>query len=561
MQRQRHIRRLATVGWIAAGIPILTSAVSAVRQGWVPFGDTAIVAAKVADVLTDDPPLVGGWTSLGKFETEPLHHAGPLAIWLLAVPTRLLGAPGAGMVVGAALIALASLAGIAVLLRRMGRIGTELAVLALVVGMILRLNGERMVEPNAPHVGILPLLLAMVAALGVMAGHHRHLWVLIGAGSLAAQTHLGYAPLIAGLLVLATVAIVIDARADDGERTQLLHRVVPIGVAIGAAAWIGPIVDQLFGSHNITRLLSARAGSDEPTVGWSRALDLTVDAASVPGGWLRRDAIEGMLPDPGWVAVAWAVVMVAVVVAFALWARRESNRYELAVAAVALTMLVVGAASASSVTELDVGGGLLYYRFFWWPVGVMFTLAVVRAVVLAGRSVPAAAVFSEGLDDTRHGMVVAGAVAIVAIGLAPLAHEPPNAARIEVLTPLVDHAAAVERQVGTNIVLHLDDPAAVEQANDGFALLLMAPTMIAELRIAGVDLDFPDEPFDPVGLGPIAAYAFDHAAAESDRPHVWFRVGAAASEPPPAGFELVAFDDGSSGSALPSPSALWVGSG
>ena len=92
MENQRSVRRLATVGWVAAAVPIVTSAVSALRQGWIPFGDTRSFAAKVVDVFSDDPPLVGGWTSLGKLETEPLHHAGPLGIWLLAFPTKLVGA-------------------------------------------------------------------------------------------------------------------------------------------------------------------------------------------------------------------------------------------------------------------------------------------------------------------------------------------------------------------------------------------------------------------------------------------------------------------------------------
>ena len=555
-RRSDLANRLLDAGWVLAGVPIATSAFVNVRRGWIPGGDVGIVAAKTVDVFSDAVPLVGGWTSLGQSADEPLHHAGPLGLWLLAVPTRVFGPPGGGMVVGAALLALVSLVAIALLARRTMPLRMEVALLALTLGAVARLGGERLTDPNAPHVGVLPLLVSMVATIAIVAGSRRSLWVLVMAGSLAAQTHLGYAPLILVLVALAAAVLAIDARRDGDARALIVRRTAPVGIGIGLVAWSGPIIDQLFGSQNLTRLLSTRAEDDGPTVGLGQGLDLAVDTAAVPGGWIRQDAADGVLAEPGLLAYGWAICMVVAVAVFGVDAWRRRDRLEFGVALVGGVMLVVGTISAASVKTILIGTGLLYYRLFWWPVGVVFTLAVAAGVMRVLRdSRPRLA------EQPRLPAGAAGLTVVLALVVVPAAHSAVAPDSVAFFEATVDHAAAIDRLLGSDaaIVLRLDDPA-TERANDAFAVLLTAPSMIAELRLHGVDVEFPDEPFDPTSLGPIAAYQFDNRAPASGRPEVWFRVGDAALEPPPEGFTVVSFDEGSA-APLRFPSAVWLADG
>ena len=117
----RQVTWALTAGWAATALAPLTSAVALVRSPWTPVIDNAVIAAMTVDSLSTDPPLLGMPTSLGIQDGVPLSHPGPLGFWLLALPTRLWGEPGDGLVVGALLLTMASLATIAFLLRRRGR--------------------------------------------------------------------------------------------------------------------------------------------------------------------------------------------------------------------------------------------------------------------------------------------------------------------------------------------------------------------------------------------------------------------------------------------------------
>jgi cytochrome bd-type quinol oxidase subunit 2 len=299
------------------------------------------VAAKVADTLTSDPPLVGGWTSLGRFDDEPLHHAGPLGIWVLAVPTRILGDPGAGLVVGAALISMASLGLVAACVRRWGEPHLEVLFLGFTALMVASLGGDRLIDPNAPQIGVMPLLVVLVATVGVLAGHDRQLWALVAAGSLASQTHLGYLPLIGVMVVLVGAWLLVDTRRHPAARPRRWTRDVPVAVAIGLLAWVGPIVDQVAGSRNLTRLVAERIGSDDPTQGFGEAFRLLVAYTTVPAHWMGERAQNVPLGDPSAFEVIVSLIVLAVAVAGFVDAVRRRDRVRRSLGAVALVAIPI----------------------------------------------------------------------------------------------------------------------------------------------------------------------------------------------------------------------------
>ena len=87
----------------ATALPTAVSGLLAVRQGWAVALDDGAIAVGVHDTLSLQPQLVGLYTSLTSFSGSGtrLHNLGPLEFWLLAVPGRIFGPTGSGLVLGA----------------------------------------------------------------------------------------------------------------------------------------------------------------------------------------------------------------------------------------------------------------------------------------------------------------------------------------------------------------------------------------------------------------------------------------------------------------------------
>ena len=107
-------RPLTLAAGAAAALPVAGSTARAVRTGWEPTDDKAIIATRAWDVLTRHPPLVGQYSEAGYVTGHPAHDLGPMLYWLLAVPVRI-GGPAAmavtmGIVNVAAVLAAVALA-------------------------------------------------------------------------------------------------------------------------------------------------------------------------------------------------------------------------------------------------------------------------------------------------------------------------------------------------------------------------------------------------------------------------------------------------------------------
>jgi hypothetical protein len=568
--------RLLTLGWAVVGVVVVVSAVDLVQSGWAPVIDNALTAAMTVDSLSVDPPLVGMPTSLGLEGGAPLSHPGPLAFWLLAVPTRMLGEPGHGLVVGATLVSLVSVAGVALLLRRRGDIVLEALGLGLVAAMVIALGGQTFASPLNPHLGILPLLLCMLAVWGTLAGHHRQLWVVVLAGSVAAQTHLGYGLLVAALVAVTSVGLAVDVvRSAGPRRRRLTRQVIPVAVLAGLLAWIGPIVDQLFGSGNLTRLVRSQA-RDRPAAGFDHGLDVAVEMTSLPPRWLLGHARDQSLADPSVVRIALSLVTTALVVGLLVWALRRRDRALASLAIVSVVSLAAAVVTSARVVDptatpfFDVESALLY-RLFWWPVGVVFALTVLWGTYHALS--PVLGWRAANVDGRRMRLpLVAGLVAGVALvgwssytgpveGLeAYYSHEDGNAEAI----------ANLPGSPGTVALLFVPEGTAPPKATTAKAppdvwdlgphqRYGLATNLVAQLRLRGITVRFADEPDD--GIIFMRAYRNEHRARGDEDVTLLYLVGPAVNEDPPPGYRRLSSAGAGSGEpqdGFTVPSAVYV---
>ncbi len=70
----RPVRIGATVFVI---VPIITAVIRALRNDWFPIGDNALLFIRTRDVLTEDHPYLGSWTSASR----------PSSCWVRLVST------------------------------------------------------------------------------------------------------------------------------------------------------------------------------------------------------------------------------------------------------------------------------------------------------------------------------------------------------------------------------------------------------------------------------------------------------------------------------------------
>lgn len=546
----RWVRRGLTAGWATVWVAPVTSAVAIARAGWTPVVDNALIAAMTLDSLTADPPLVGMPTSLGLESGIPMSHPGPLGFWLLAPTARLLGEPGHGLLVGTVLLSVASIAAIAVLLRRRHDEVLEGVALLLVAAMVAALSGGLLSSPLNTHLAVLPLLLCLVATSGVAAGHHRQLWVVVLSGSLAAQVHLGSVVIVATLVLVSTACVAVDAVRRPGPlRRRLVRRIVPIGVALGVAAWIGPILDQLFGTGNLTRLARSSSAEQSPA-GFDHGLDLAVEMTSFPPRWLLGRAHDEDLADPGALRVALSVAAVGTLLAVVVLAVRRRDRPTASLGAVAL--VGVAAATLTSARLIDplaspyfTPQNALLYRLFWWPVGAMFAIALVRGVVgtLAAtrtRRAPGAV-----RSPAQTVAVAASAFALVALGSAGHVSPPPQLGSYFAHETVNANAIAALPGRPDRVTLRFELPSGRPPAARPSGVWDTGPgqryayalNLVAQLRLRGIEVRFAEEPFDGITFS--LAYRDDHRGVGSEDPELLFVAGPGAAHARPPGYTLL----------------------
>lgn len=400
--RQLRIRRLrirdvhvVTLAVVVALVPIVVAVARHSGGRWIPYGDNALLEIRIRDVFSIEHfPLLGTWSSASLTAGTDLNHPGPLLFLVLAVPVRVFGG-GTGVALGVGLLNAACIVGCAVVARRVRGVTGALVICAVSAVLGWTMGSTMLTDVWQPHVLMFPYLFALVLAWAVASGHVRFVVPLAAVCSLLLQTHLGYAFLVPTLVLVALVG----AFAVTRDVRRLL-RWTGIAAGVTVVLWLPPLVEQLFGDANMSRILSG-GSSESPTIGGSLALRLLGAVVALPPWWSRSsfadtivatryDADGVSVSPPGLPGVATAVVgiilVVAVLVAVGILARRRADRAGVVGVVVALSMTLVGLVS---LTISPIGAlGLTPHQMRWlWPLGafIVFVAAAPLIAVAAQR--------------------------------------------------------------------------------------------------------------------------------------------------------------------------------
>jgi hypothetical protein len=382
VRRAGWTRLLPMLGLAALAIPVVTAAVVALTQLWLPPSDHGIIEVRVADVGGPMTPLVGAYSRLG------WNHPGPMAFWLLALPYRLLGGSARGLLLGALVINTAAIIGCLVLARRRG--GTTLMVLTgLVMAVMIRGYGAAFLfhiwNPDMPA---FPTAFLILATWSVIEGDLRVLPAVVAVSCFAWQTHLGYLPVTGGLAVIALVATVVhlvkergEARSPAGSVTMWRRPTVVLTVtALTALVCLAPLLIEQATTRpgNLRLIVESFVNPTDPSAGLGRAARVSAKHLAPLGTWVTGDdpaelftgAAKGGNP-----LLLLYPLLAGVLAAAAAWRARAGD----ALRFVALTaMTVVVAFAAVSRTT----GPPYNYLFNWLrPVSALFWAAVIWAVL------------------------------------------------------------------------------------------------------------------------------------------------------------------------------------
>ncbi len=384
----RRLADLVTLAlWLVLVAPLAVGLVTVHRPRWFPVADLAQTELRVRDVGTVHTPLVGLAGRIGPW-FDPGSHPGPLSFWFLAPVYRLLGS--SSWAVEASAVTLHAVA-VGLVLWMAGRRGGLALVAATAAGLavLTRFYGFHVfLEPWNPYLPVTWWLVLVFAVWSVLDDDLAMVVPAVVAGSFCAQTHLPYVGLVGGLAAFTAAALAIMAwkarRAGDRAWLRRIGRWSAIAGGLGVALWAAPLIDQIWGVHNLTRIKDSVASPTESISGFRTGpaeLLRNLDPVTL---WTRRD-LSGVSLSRGvpWFAVAMVVLWaLAAVGAWFLGHRRLVRLHAVVAAALALAVF--------SSTRIY---GLLWYYLFLWAWGLLTVMALATAwtaAVVARRRVPAA---------------------------------------------------------------------------------------------------------------------------------------------------------------------------
>ncbi len=372
------------LAWAALAVPAFLAGLPALAL-LVRVATTLPADAKVAG----DPAVIELYTLrattgaqlLGPYSRFGFHHPGPLLFYCLAPFYLAFGRNYAALCLGALVLNLAGLAGIAVIVSKQAGSVRRGLVLAALLSYMVYLQPEILVSAWNPDAAIVPLAFALVAFAAVMAGRTACLPWAVLAASVAAQSHLACAPPVACAALLWPVAAVIRRkwRHDAGGASiSGGGRHAAAASLVGTLAWVPVVIEQLRDSPGNLTLIGRFLREPHE----SRPLGPTLVAVGDQvSAWLvgifgvRSQAV----PNPTLAAlegvVAVALLVLLVVGGLRSWKRRDA----FALASCGSAILLFGV--AVFVTR-GVVGTLHPYLVRWVSaIGLLATIGAVIAFV------------------------------------------------------------------------------------------------------------------------------------------------------------------------------------
>jgi len=275
---------------LAAAVPVIAATVKAVRAGWVPGADQAIIATRAYDVFTSHSPLVGQYTLAGNVTGQVTHSLGPLLFWLLALPAHFSGPIAMTVTMGA--VNTLAIVGSVALARRRGGLVLMFASAVAIALMCQSLAAETFHDVWNPSAGLFPFLLLIFVSWSLACGDYRLLPLAALLASFVVQAHLMYLPPTVGLALVALGGLALTLRqrrradAGGGPRRRSLLAWAGAALVVLMLCWSAPVVDELRGNPGNMTLVVRSATSRRATLGASVGWHAVVRAVGVRPWWL-----------------------------------------------------------------------------------------------------------------------------------------------------------------------------------------------------------------------------------------------------------------------------------
>jgi hypothetical protein len=445
---------------LGAAIPVIDSAVKAVRAGWVPAGDDGIIATRGWDVLTAHTPLVGQYSEAGLvIRGQVMHSPGPILYWLLAIPARY--GSVSSLAVTMATVNTLAIVGCVALARRRGGLPLMFAAALGIALMSQSLPTESMHDIWNPAAGLYPFLLLIFLAWSLSCGDYRLLPLVALLAGYAIQTHLMYAAPTAVLLAVGLGGLLIRRLA---ERRRPAARVWPwalAALAVAAACWAPPAIDQIENRPGNLAMIVRTAEHGGAKLGASVGWHAVVRSVGVRPWWLYVPASQwqrkyDVLAKPGKLAVDSTLALLAALVLVAAIAA-AARRFDLAAAAlIGLGLCAVAGLQVALNPATQLLAETLGYTL-WWASELGFWVWLVLAwaawlgVSAGARRLARARAGAPALPAWARPAAVAvaslaGLVGVALAGSAVAATEKPDT-HVYDYAAIKATAAAIERAV------------------------------------------------------------------------------------------------------------------
>ncbi len=360
--------------WATVLVPTLIQ----LSNGWRSVRDDAMISIGSFRVFSDQSPVVGIFSQASAGMRHAFFDLGPVPFWLLAVPIHL--DPGQGALWGATLVAGGALS-IAVEAAWSVRGWPAALAVALVVadaGWQTQLFVDLVWNP---HFGLAFMIGAGATAWAVASGRFGWWPLVVLFASVAAQSHLIYVIPAVALAVIAPLAGLAYGHRPRRWRWTL------VGLSVGAACWVAPLAQQLFGHPgNLSLILDSGAG--HARVGPVFGLHALATAVAPRPIWLTQYPLTAFLWMPHYLnghPVPWAAVSLCLLPAIAVAAWMAKQRQLSALALIGTVMAVATVATFATLPKdnLAVVG---YLGNYLWVVGTLVWIIVAWAlgVVAAG---------------------------------------------------------------------------------------------------------------------------------------------------------------------------------
>jgi len=352
--------------WVVAGlvaVPVFVLLVRVVLSGWLSSSDWAAIELRTRDVGTSHTPLVGPYSRYG------WNHPGPLLFYVLAVPYRILGAQGHGILAGALAVNAGAVACVGVVLWRRGRLAG--LTLGLVVVLLLgrALGAGFLVDPWNPYVIVLPLFAVVCLAWAATDGDLWAFPAAVAVASFVVQSHVGVTFAALAAVGVAAVIIVLDARRDGLAQ---LKTVTVVSLAVTFVCWLPPLIQQLANRPgNLGELALFFRRPHATTTGWSVGARIVGQQLSIPAPWFAGH--EAVSAFSGGVDPHWHVpIALILLIGAGLVARRRHDRQSLTLDALALAFVLAALFSAAHIVDTPYN----YIVRWMWAVGAIVWLAI-----------------------------------------------------------------------------------------------------------------------------------------------------------------------------------------